>query len=383
MTEPGLRIEAEPAFRTRHANPYNALLAEALQREGLVVRDLSFWRLLTSRTDIVHLHWPDLTFLSGDRPWFIRLRMVLFAGLYAVARSRGTRLVWTVHNVEAHEQRATPALRAALRRMLVRRVDGIVALSARNLEDALTAYPEFADVPHAVTPHGHYRDSYDFSATRSEARAALGVPDDVALAVTVGQVRPYKNIPGLLEAFRGVDDARAALAIVGRATGELATTIEELAARDPRVRVDLRFQSDDEIALWLRASDLVVLPYAAVTNSGSALLALSADRPVLLPELGSLTELASAVGPAWVRTFRGPLDAAALAAALPGTPRLSPGWGADLSSFEWDGIAKSTVDLYTRVLAGAGRRLPRKGLPIAGAVRGTPVTHVQPPGASP
>ena len=37
-----LTVEAEPAFRTRHANPYNASLYRAMQGLGVRVRDLSY-----------------------------------------------------------------------------------------------------------------------------------------------------------------------------------------------------------------------------------------------------------------------------------------------------------------------------------------------------
>ena len=73
--------------------------------------------------------------------------------------------------------------------------------------------------------------------------------------------------------------------------------------------LDLAFQSDAAIASWLRAADLVVLPYRAIQNSGSAMLALSADRPVVVPALGAMRELQAAVGEDWVRCYEGDFDA--------------------------------------------------------------------------
>lgn len=356
-----LVVESEPAFRTRHANPYNALLATGLRDLGVVIHDLSFRRLLVRRVDIVHLHWPELTFLSGHRPVTMAIRMLLFRAILRVARLRGTRVVWTVHNVDAHEKRGTPRLRSVHRRLLVREVDGILALSAANLADALEAYPEFVGLPAAVTPHGHYRDAYPFDVSRAEARERLGLEPGARVLLSAGQVRPYKDIPRLVRTFAALDDRDARLVVAGRATPDsLADEISGLAARDPRVVLDLAFLDDERLALWVRAADLVVLPYRAVTNSGSAILALSADRPVLVPDMGSLGELADEVGRDWVTTYTGDLDVTAIRAALDRARAVPPGVGVDLAAFEWDIVARKTRDAYRAVLASprSTRRTP-------------------------
>ncbi|UOE44340.1 glycosyltransferase family 4 protein [Agromyces larvae] len=359
-----LRVEAEPAFRTAHANPYNANLARSLQREGVDVRDLSYLRLLVRRTDIVHLHWPELTFLSGHRAWRMRARLALFFTFLRIARLRGTRLVWTVHNVEPHERRATPALHARYRRLLLGNVDGILALTEEGVDAARTGHPELRDIPAFVTPHGHYRDDYDFGATRAEAREQLGLRRDATVIASVGMIRPYKNIPRLLSVVRALDDPTLQIAIAGRASSpELARELAEAAERDPRVVLATGFQPDDRLARWLRAADLVVLPYTRIQNSGSAILALSADRPVLVPAIGAMRELAALVGDDWVRCYEGELDAATLADAIAWAGR---GSGArserpdrpDLSELDWPRIAGLTLDAYRAVLHGpsvAGR----------------------------
>ncbi|GAA4163135.1 hypothetical protein GCM10022286_23180 [Gryllotalpicola daejeonensis] len=346
----GMVVEAEPAFRTAHANPYTARLYRSMSALGVTVRDLSYWRLATAHVDVVHLHWPELTFLSAHRPWRVRARLVLFFGALRLARLRGTRVVWTVHNVVDHEQRSTPALRARLRRLLVANVDGILSLSANGVEAARASYPELAGRPAFVTPHGHYRADYDFSVPRAEARARLGLSEGDLVAASVGQLRPYKNVPHLLEVFRALDvDAR--LAIAGRpSSDDERERITRAAAGDPRVLLDLTFQPAARVVDWLRASDLVVLPYRAIENSGSAILALSANRPVLVPRIGAMGELAELVGGGWVRTYEGEFDESVLADALAWARDEPREEVADLSALEWEAIADSTLAAYRAVL---------------------------------
>jgi glycosyltransferase involved in cell wall biosynthesis len=276
--------------------------------------------------------------------------MVLFRAGLRVARWRHrTRVVWTVHNVSSHERRATPRLRAMHRRLLVEEVDGLLSLTAGGLAAAREAYPELAEVPGAVTPHGHYRDDYDFAASRAQARAATGIRPDATLVVSVGLIRAYKNIPELVRTVAGRTHDDLVLAIAGKPAGDtLAGEIREAAGDDPRIVLDLAFQSDAAIASWLRAADLVVLPYRAIQNSGSAILALSADRPVVVPALGAMRELQAAIGEDWVRCYHGDFDADELERSITwaGEPRPER---APLEPLDWGAIAEETVAFYREV----------------------------------
>ncbi len=94
--------------------------------------------------------------------------------------------------------------------------------------------------------------------------------------------------------------------------------VETAAESDRRIKLDLRRIPSNEVQLLFSAADLVVLPFSDIMHSGSAMLALSFDRPVLVPARGSLPELQMRVGSEWVRTYDGELtptilkDAAAL-----------------------------------------------------------------------
>lgn len=340
-----LVVQAEPAFRTQKANPYNGDLYRAMQRRGVTVGDLNYWHMLFRRTDVVHLHWPDLSFLTGPRRSIHIARLTLFYGTLALARPRGTVLVWTVHNVAAHEVRSSRRLRTVAHRLLMRNVDGILALTEGGLAAARQAYPELAATPGAVARHGHYRHAYDFSISREEARARLGLPADAQVIASVGQIRGYKNVPHLVRTFRD-SNTDAVLLVAGNAPKPLAEQIRQAAEEDPRVRLDLRFLPDDELPVVLAAADLVVLPYRRIQNSGSAILALSANRPVLVPDLGAMRELQADVGADWVRLYDGDLDAEDLITSLEWAFLPVREEVADVSLYEWDAIAGLTIKAF-------------------------------------
>jgi hypothetical protein len=107
----------------------------------------------------------------------------------------------------------------------------------------------------------------------------------------------------------------------------------------------------------LRAADLVVAPFADILNSASVMLALSFDRPVLAPALGSLPGVAEAVGAGWMRLYEPPLTSVDLAGALVDLPRADE--RPDLVAFEWSAIAEGTEALYRSVAAHAAVPKPR------------------------
>jgi glycosyltransferase involved in cell wall biosynthesis len=126
---------------------------------------------------------------------------------------------------------------------------------------------------------------------------------------------------------------------------ELGDEVRAAAGDDPRVRLELARIPDEAVQRYLRAADLVALPFRDITNSASALLALSFDRPVLVPARGAMGELRALAGGHWVRTYDGELVPAELAAALDwaGWPRAAP---PRLEALAWPGIARRTLAAY-------------------------------------
>jgi glycosyltransferase involved in cell wall biosynthesis len=179
------------------------------------------------------------------------------------------------------------------------------------------------------------------------ARRRLGIPDNVPSLLFFGQMRRYKNVDGLLEAFRSWDCPEAVLTVAGRANNHAyRAELVNAAARDPRVRMQSDYISNDAVSELFAAADLVVLPFRRILNSGSVMLALSFARPVLVPRTAVFEELSRVVGPFWVRCFDPPLSSGdidnAVAAAGHHRSHTTP----DLTLFEWHTISQATLRAY-------------------------------------
>lgn len=348
-----LRVIAWPAFENHVLNPYNALLYAKLAELGARVEDFSPRKLIFGRHDIWHLHWPE-SILSTPQRWKAVPLAIVLRLLLRVARLKETKIVWTVHNLRSHEG-FYPYVEAGLWRALLEHLDGYIALTEGGKAQALGRYPALQDRPGFVIPHGDYRSAYTDSITRTEARDRLKLPQHAQVLLSMGQLRPYKNVPRLIEQFRQLAAPEAILVVAGRpASVDVATEIVTAAGNDSRVQVHFGFVPADELQVYLRAADLMVLPYGEILNSGSAILALTFGCPVLVPDRGAMAELRQAVGPHWVQAYTGALSTETLRAALewalttPRSPQsTSPGGS-------WDAIAEQTLIAYQAILAHAG-----------------------------
>lgn len=343
-----LRVLAWPR-RTAGGNPYTRLLYEHLEERGVVADEFGPARVLTGAYDVWHIHWPDGAFRkkSGLRAG---LSMAAVIALMTVARRRGIKIVWTVHNVGGHDARPSPMERWFWQAFM-RRLDGVISLSRAGLAAAQSAFPALRSVPAALVPHGHYRDAYPARVPRADARARLDLPAREPVVAFFGSIRPYKNVKRLIEVFRGLGDDEAALLVAGRPqTPALEQRLRATAAEAENVHLRLGFIPDDEVPAVMGAADLVALPYTDILNSGSALLALSVDRPVLVPAKGAMSELQAQVGGAWVRTYDGALTAETLRAALRWAQETERAEHAPLEPFAWNEIARQTKTAYEAVL---------------------------------
>ena len=349
-----MRVLAWPAATGRKDSPYPFLLASALEARGVVVDEFSLRRLGTGRYDIVHVHWPD-SILYRPTVREAAARVAALIPLLHVARRRGARLVWTVHNLRSHE-RHYPRVAATWHRGFLPQVDGWISLTEAGVGDATRALPRLAGRPHAVIPSGHFASEYPGTVDRAEARRLLDIADEAPTVLFFGQIRGYKNVPGLIRAFRGIADSNAVLVVAGRPLSEdLADEVRAAAAGDDRIRLRLGFVDAGDVQALLRSADLVVLPYTEIFNSGSAVLAVTFACPVLVPGFGALAELGDLVGDGWVRTYAGELSTEAIVAALAEPVPPSP---PDLTALDWDAVAAATEAFYRRLQLPRRRRSP-------------------------
>jgi beta-1,4-mannosyltransferase len=313
-TERRLRILARPARSSWKNNPYTSLLYDEVQKAGLSVTEYRPYRVPFGRWDVLHVHWPESVFDHTLAEALPTTESLLFAARRA--RARGTKLLWTIHNLRTHEHLHSRFEERFWGRF-VHELDGVVALTKAGLEAARDRFPGLASTPAWIVPHPHYRGQYPDEIDRREARARLGLAVDSRVMLVFGRMYEYKNVPALLRAVRAAPDENWTVVVAGEPRNrQVASALSEEAGGDRRIQLHLDFIDAPRAQEYFRAADLVVQPYREILNSGTALLALSFDRPVLLPRHGAGLDLEADFGAPWVQTYEGELGPDALRRAL-------------------------------------------------------------------
>ncbi|AOY84564.2 glycosyltransferase [Moorena producens JHB] len=351
-----MKILAQPAFKDLDKNPYTWLVYTHLASLGVDVHEFYPKKLLINDYAIWHRHWPERNL---NEPNFFRAiaKTLALLLLMILARWRGTKIVWTVHNLASHEQ-LYPQLEAWFWKAFTSQLDGYINLSKTGMKAAQERFPQLKKIPGFVVPHGHYRGQYRNQVSSQEARHYLGIPTSAKVLLLFGKIRPYKNAPQLMRVFRQLFDSEAILYIVGSPEfPELAAEIERESALDQRVRINLNFIPQDHMQWYFSAADLVILPYREILNSGSAFLALSFNRPILVPKIGALPEVQEQVGEEWVYTYTGEITDYDIEKALDwalNTPRPEQ---APLDAFDWQELANKTINAYNEIASYSRKRM--------------------------
>jgi beta-1,4-mannosyltransferase len=334
-------------------NPCLLLLFSEVMRHGVKISPYKRKSLL-SRPDVIHIHFPEWL-IRWQRPWLARLDVVAILGLLWLARRRGSTLVWTGHDLEPHEL-SRPRLWRAYNRFFISQVDLLLSFSEGATSLLVERHSRLAGVPTVVVPHGHYRDYYTAPPKAAMLRKELKL-DRRPVLLCFGLIRQYKNLPGIIRAWRQLPEPRPQLVIAGRPIdSEIAEIIKQEAGDSKDVHLLLRFIHGDEVPTIFAIADVVLMPYMArsALNSGVAHLALSLSRPAVLNDTPANRNLRDVFGGEWVWLCDGTAEDAlrtALVASATNRPETL-----DLDVINYKRLAAETLGAYSDAIARRGRR---------------------------
>lgn len=320
-------------------NPYIVMLLESLRATpGLEVRTFGWRSALLGRYDVFHAHWPEIL-VAGHSPLKALVRQGLTALLLLRLAITRTPIVRTMHNLQL------PQGISRRERALLRWFDRRTAL--RIALNPTTPFPPGS--AHVTILHGDYRQWF------APYPHPVREPGRVGY---FGLIRRYKGVEELLEVFADLPGDGLRLTVAGRpSSDELAESVRDLAARDPRIAARLAFLEDADIADLVGRSQLIALPYRDMHNSGGVLAALSLDRPVLVPGNATTEALAEEVGEQWVLRYD-ELTPQVLGAAIARAGGIPDGARPDLSARSWADAGQRHRDAYARAIARRSRTRP-------------------------
>jgi glycosyltransferase involved in cell wall biosynthesis len=320
--------EVRERFYRRASRPRLRPGARRAARAAEHLPDMLAYRREADRADVVHYQWLPIPAL--DRRLLVRRRPRVFTMHWRLPEG-GTRIARTLTGLLAE-------------------MDAVVVHTEHGAGRLERDFGVPADRLRVI-PHG----AFDYL-TRQQNEVPL--PEELRevegpVILAFGLVRPYKGTDVLLEAFRQIEGAE--LWVVGAPRMPMEPLHALAAGVSGRVRFVERFITDPEIPAFMRRADLVVLPYRNIEQSGVLYTALAFGRPLVLSAVGGFPEIAEHSA---ARLFP-PEHAGALRdvlAELLADREAREALGAAAAEaagtrYSWDGIAKSTIDLYGELLS--------------------------------
>lgn len=256
-----------------------------------IFRVLTFYLRLarytaTSRPRVLHILW------NNNFEWFDRTILML------CYRLLGKKIAITAHNVNAGQRDSNDSMRNRITLRIQYRLAHHIFVHTRKMKDQLSE--EFGVREDAITVIRHpVNDAFpDTDLTPAQAKQRLGIRSGEKTMLSFGRLRPYKGIEYLLSAFAelSAEDAGYRLIIAGESKKgsekyfeEIERQIENHPNRDCIID-RIEFIPDQDAELYLKAADVMVLPYKDIFQSGVLFLAYSFGLPVVATDVGSFRE---------------------------------------------------------------------------------------------
>jgi glycosyltransferase involved in cell wall biosynthesis len=342
-----------PEFRN---NAYQKALADSLSMEGIEVNfggtfnpyyPFPVLRSVKShfRPDILHIHWPHPFLLANSRGKTV-LKSWSFICELLLVRLIGINIVWTVHNISSHETDFR-SLELFFSRLITRLCNKIIVHTPSAKGEVINKFGVKSPLI-TVIPHGSYINCYENQMDKAKARNRLGISMEDLVFLYFGRIRPYKGVPGLIDAFKKLNHLQARLLIVGEPMNN--NISDELLKRcegDRRIITIFRFIPDDELQVYMNTADVVVLPYRDILTSGAVILAMSFGMPIIAPAIGGIPDILDSEGSFLYYPSEEDGLIEAMRKALASELRKMGEHNFELAKkLSWNEIAKKTYDVY-------------------------------------
>ncbi len=249
-------------------------------------------RLLDSLNPLTWLRTAQHLRQRGSDAVVFQYWMPFFAPAYGIVarllRWAGIPSFAVVHNALPHERHFGDE---GLSRFFFQACDGLIVMSDEVKSDI---HGLGADAPIQQINHPIY-NTFGDPLPRSEARGQLDLPGDAPVLLFFGFVRRYKGLHVLLEALPQVvehlPDVR--LVVAGEIYDDKAfyESIVEKHQLSSYLHLHDGYVSDEDVAVYFSAADVVVQPYVSATQSGVAKIAYHFERPLIMTDVGGLAEM--------------------------------------------------------------------------------------------
>jgi glycosyltransferase involved in cell wall biosynthesis len=228
---------------------------------------------------------PDLVIFKF---WMPFMAPALGSLARIIQKNKKSLCIALAHNVFPHEKRLGDK---NLVRYFAKAMDGFMVLSESVKKD-LESFG--FNKPIKLSPHPLY-DHYGERMDRSGALMKLKLDADWNYLLFFGLIRDYKGLDLALKAMASpkLKEMKLKMIVAGEFYGDSKhyfDLINSLGIQD-RLLFHSKFIPDDWVSAYFSAASLVVQPYREATQSGVTQIAYHYNKPILVTDVGGLSEL--------------------------------------------------------------------------------------------
>jgi len=226
---------------------------------------------------------PDMMITKYWMPYFAP-SLGTVAG---ILKKNGVFNVSILDNVIPHEKKFYDNI---LTNYFVKRNNAFVAMSRSVADDLLTFNP---NAKYALHPH----PIFDFGEqiNKRDAKLKLGLNPEDSYLLFFGFIRKYKGLDLLLEAIADerIKDRNVKIIVAGEYYEDAAYYNDKIKEYGIGEKVILRtdYIPSDMVKYYFCAADMIVQPYRSATQSGVTQIAYHFEKPMLVTDVGGLSEI--------------------------------------------------------------------------------------------
>ncbi len=241
---------------------------------------------MDARPKIFHILW------NNKLEYFDRTILMLYY------KACGKKIALTAHNVNQARRDSKDSLLNRLTLRIQYRLADHIFVHTQKMKSELLQEFGVRERAVSVIPFGINNSLPSTDLTPTQAKQRLGVADDEKTLLFLGRLRPYKGLEHLLTAFQLLASSDRSYRLIvasepKKGSEDYLDEIRRMIDRNldfRRIIVKIHFIPDEEMEIYLKAADVLVLPYKEIFQSGVLFLAYSFGLPVVATDVGSFRE---------------------------------------------------------------------------------------------
>jgi D-inositol-3-phosphate glycosyltransferase len=244
------------------------------------------WYASVSRPPILHILWNN------------KFQLIDRVVLMLYYRLLGKKIVLTAHNVNAAKRDGRDSLLNRLTLKIQYWMSDHIFVHTERMKRELLEDFAVRESHVTVIPFGINNTIPKSEMTPLQAKQRFGLSAHEKTALFFGQIAPYKGLEYLIAAMAELVKRNEGprLVVAGKVKRGYADYWEQIQAEiistgvKEHVIQRIEFIPDDEVELYFKAADVVIVPYVHIFQSGVPFLAYSFGLPIIATDVGSLRE---------------------------------------------------------------------------------------------